>query len=46
MLQELKTAFNRYSPSKLTELELFCNEKYKNLAISKCAKLVNIPLAK
>ena len=37
--QDLKIAVHRRSPSNLTELQLFCQEEWTNISISRCAKL-------
>ncbi len=34
---DLKTAFYKWSPSNLTELELFCKEEWGNIAKYRCA---------
>lgn len=42
--QDLKMDFHILSPFNLTELELFCNEKFeKKKSISKCEKLAETP---
>ena len=38
--QDLKIEVHRQSPSNLTELQLFCQEEWTNISISRCAKLV------
>ena len=38
--QDLKIAVHRWSPSNLTELQLFYQEEWTNISISRCAKLV------
>ena len=38
--RDLKIAVHRRSPSNLTELELFCQEEWAKIAVSRYAKLV------
>ena len=38
--QDLKIAVHRWSPSNLTELQLFCQEEWTKMSISRCTKLV------
>ena len=38
--KDLKIAVHRRSPFNLTELEIFCKEKWAKISLSRCAKLV------
>uniref|UniRef100_A0A8C9ZXN2 Tc1-like transposase DDE domain-containing protein n=1 Tax=Sander lucioperca TaxID=283035 RepID=A0A8C9ZXN2_SANLU len=37
---DLKRAVHARSPSNLTELELFCKEEWRKIAVSRCASLI------